>query len=86
MDTSIVGVGVSITERFRTVVDEKLARVENLAPRAESLDVKVTQSAHHRGRVEEAKVELTVTGRESSRAPSLAQRTSSRRSRLRSTS
>ncbi|MGO1234488.1 MAG: ribosome hibernation-promoting factor, HPF/YfiA family [Microbacterium gubbeenense] len=63
MDTSIVGVGVSITERFRTVVDEKLARVENLAPRAESLDVKVTQSAHHHGRVEEAKVELTVTGK-----------------------
>ncbi|MGO1840019.1 MAG: ribosome hibernation-promoting factor, HPF/YfiA family [Candidatus Microbacterium stercoravium] len=63
MDTSIVGVGVSITERFRTVVDEKLARVETLAPRAESFDVKVTQSAHNRGRVEEAKVELTVTGK-----------------------
>ncbi|WP_221585389.1 ribosome hibernation-promoting factor, HPF/YfiA family [Microbacterium sp. G2-8] len=63
MDTSIVGVGVSITDRFRTVVDEKLSRVETLAPRADSLDVKVTQSAHHRGRVEEAKVELTVTGK-----------------------
>ncbi|GGD35489.1 ribosomal subunit interface protein [Microbacterium faecale] len=63
MDTSIVGVGVSITDRFRTVVDEKLSRVETLAPRAAALDVKVTQSAHHRGRVEEAKVELTVTGK-----------------------
>ncbi|WP_110588529.1 ribosome hibernation-promoting factor, HPF/YfiA family [Microbacterium suaedae] len=63
MDTSIVGVGVSVTERFRTVVDEKLPRVETLAPRADSFDVKVTQSAHHRGRVEEAKVELTVTGK-----------------------
>lgn len=63
MDTSIVGVGVSITERFRAVVDEKLARVETLAPRADALDVKVTQSAHHRGRVEEAKVELTVAGK-----------------------
>ncbi len=63
MDTSIVGVGVTITERFRTVVDEKLARVETLAPRADTLDVKVTKSAHHRGRVEETKVELTVTGK-----------------------
>ncbi|MTE22767.1 MULTISPECIES: ribosome-associated translation inhibitor RaiA [Microbacterium] len=63
MDTSIVGVGVSITDRFRTVIDEKLSRVETLAPRADRLDVKVTQSAHHRGRVEEAKVELTVTGK-----------------------
>ena len=63
MDTSIVGVGVSVTERFRTVVDEKVARVQTLAPRADSLDVKVTQSARHRGRVEETKVELTVTGK-----------------------
>ncbi|MBP2437599.1 ribosome hibernation-promoting factor, HPF/YfiA family [Microbacterium amylolyticum] len=61
MDTSIVGVGVSITDRFRTVVEEKVSRVETLAPRAERLDVKVTQAAHRHGRVEEAKVELTVT-------------------------
>ncbi|MGI6879394.1 ribosome hibernation-promoting factor, HPF/YfiA family [Microbacterium sp. gxy059] len=63
MEISIVGVGVSITDRFRTVVEDKIARVETLAPRADEFDVKVTQSAHHRGRVEETKVELTVRGR-----------------------
>ncbi|MFT4211466.1 MAG: ribosome-associated translation inhibitor RaiA [Microbacterium sp.] len=63
MDTSIVGVGVGITDRFRTVVEEKSARIENIAPRAEKLDVKVTHRAYHNGRMEDSTVELTLTGK-----------------------
>lgn len=60
MDTSIVGVGVSITDRFRSVVEEKVARIETLAPRAQGLDVKVTHRAYHNGRMEDDTVELTL--------------------------
>jgi ribosomal subunit interface protein len=63
MDTSIVGVGVGITDRFRTVVEDKAVRVENLAPRAQRLDVKVTHRAYHNGRMEDETVELTLTGK-----------------------
>jgi len=63
METSIVGVGVSISDRFRTVTEEKSLRVENLAPRAQRLDVKVTHHAYHNGNREEETVELTLTGK-----------------------
>jgi len=63
MDTSIVGVGVGISDRFRTVVEEKAVRVEHLAPRAQRLDVKVTHRAYHNGRMEDETVELTLTGK-----------------------
>lgn len=63
METSIVGVGVGITDRFRGVVEEKAARIENLAPRAQRVDVKVTHRAYHNGRVEDETVELTVNGK-----------------------
>jgi ribosome-associated translation inhibitor RaiA len=38
METSIVGVGVGITDRFRTVTEEKSTRIANLAPRAQRPD------------------------------------------------
>ncbi|WP_375384761.1 ribosome hibernation-promoting factor, HPF/YfiA family [uncultured Microbacterium sp.] len=63
METSIVGVGVSITDRFRSVVEEKAVRIDNLAPRAQRLDIKVTHSAYHNGHVEDDTVELTLTGK-----------------------
>ncbi len=63
METSIVGVGVGISDRFRTVAEEKSARIENLAPRAQRLDVKVTHRAYHNGGREEETVELTVVGK-----------------------
>ncbi|MFH8250781.1 ribosome hibernation-promoting factor, HPF/YfiA family [Microbacterium sp. B2969] len=63
METSIVGVGVGITDRFRSVVEEKAARIEHLAPRAQRVDVKVTHRAYHNGRVEDDTVELTLTGK-----------------------
>lgn len=63
METSIVGVGVNITDRFRSVVEEKAARIANLAPRAQRLDIKVTHRAYHNGRREDETVELTLTGK-----------------------
>ena len=63
METSIVGVGVGITDRFRSVVEDKAARIEHLAPRAQRLDVKVTHRAYHNGRMEDDTVELTLTGK-----------------------
>ena len=62
METSIVGVGVGITDRFRTVVEDKAARIEHLAPRAQRVDIKVTHRAYHNGRMEDDTVELTLTG------------------------
>jgi ribosomal subunit interface protein len=63
METSIVGVGAGITDRFRSVVEEKAVRIEHLAPRAQRMDVKVTHHAYHNGRMEDETVELTVNGR-----------------------
>ncbi|MGV9195163.1 ribosome hibernation-promoting factor, HPF/YfiA family [Microbacterium sp. MC2] len=63
METSIVGVGVNITDRFRTVVEEKSTRIQTLAPRAQRLDVKVTHRAYHNGTREDETVELTLTGK-----------------------
>jgi len=67
MDINISGVGVSISDRFRAVVEEKSERIAHIAPRAQTLDVKVTHNVH-RNRVEEEKVELTLTGRAVARA------------------
>jgi ribosomal subunit interface protein len=63
METSIVGVGVGITDRFRSVVEETAARIEHLAPRAQRVDVKVTHRAYHKGRIEDDTVELTLAGK-----------------------
>lgn len=63
MDTSIVGVGVGITDRFRAVVEEKVNRIEHLAPRASLLEVKVTHRSYRNGRMEDDTVELTLDGK-----------------------
>jgi ribosomal subunit interface protein len=63
MDTSIVGVGVGITDRFSSVVEEKAGRIEHLFPRAQTLEVKVTHRAYHNGRMEDDTVELTLAGK-----------------------
>ncbi|MBY6060703.1 ribosome hibernation-promoting factor, HPF/YfiA family [Microbacterium esteraromaticum] len=63
METSIVGVGVSISDRFRTVVEEKTARIQTLAPRAMRLEIKVTHRAYRNGRRPDETVELTLLGK-----------------------
>lgn len=62
METHIVGIGVGISDRFRSVVEEKAARIENLAPSTAQLDIKVTQQSH-RGRSQDETVELTLTSK-----------------------
>ncbi|MFB4348272.1 RNA polymerase subunit sigma-54 [Microbacterium sp. SZ1] len=63
METSIVGVGVGITDRFRTVVEEKIAKIQTFAARAQRLDVKVTHRVYRNGRVPDETVELTLIGK-----------------------
>jgi len=63
MEISIVGVGVSVSDRFRSVVEEKSARIEHLSPRAQRLDIKVTHRAYHNGGREDETVEVTLTGK-----------------------
>ncbi|KSU54093.1 ribosome hibernation-promoting factor, HPF/YfiA family [Microbacterium enclense] len=63
MDINIVGVGVGITDRFRSVVEEKVSRIEHLAPRAQALEVKVTHRSYRNGRMEDDTVELTLDGK-----------------------
>ncbi|MES2865173.1 MAG: ribosome-associated translation inhibitor RaiA, partial [Actinomycetota bacterium] len=48
---------------FRTVVEEKIARVQPLAAKAQRLDVKVTHRAYRGGRVPDETVELTLVGK-----------------------
>ncbi|MFG6502759.1 ribosome hibernation-promoting factor, HPF/YfiA family [Microbacterium sp. P05] len=60
MDTNIVGVGVGITDRFRSVVEEKADRLSHLCPRAQGLEVKVTHRSYRNGRMEDETVELTL--------------------------
>ncbi|MDT3317868.1 ribosome-associated translation inhibitor RaiA [Microbacterium sp. KSW4-11] len=63
MEINIVGVGVSVSDRFRTVVEEKSARIAHLAPRAQRLDIKVTHRTYHNGGREDETVEVTLTGK-----------------------
>ncbi|MBW9093842.1 ribosome-associated translation inhibitor RaiA [Microbacterium jejuense] len=63
METSIVGVGVGISDRFRSVVEEKATRIGTLAPRAQRVDIKVTHRAYRNGRPGDETVELTVDGK-----------------------
>lgn len=63
METSIVGVGVGITDRFRTVVEEKIAKIQTLAAKAQRLDVKVTHRVYRNGRIPDETVELTLVGK-----------------------
>ncbi|MBS1674193.1 MAG: ribosome-associated translation inhibitor RaiA [Actinobacteria bacterium] len=63
METNIVGVGVGISDRFRGVVEEKIARIATIATKATSLDVKVTHRSYRGGHVEDETVELTLIGK-----------------------
>jgi ribosomal subunit interface protein len=62
METSIVGVGVSISDRFAPSPKRSPSASERCPPSAR-LDVKVTHRAYHNGSREEETVELTVTGK-----------------------
>ena len=48
MDIVVVGRHADLPEKFRRHVEEKLAKVEQLAPRAQRIDVEVTHEKNPR--------------------------------------
>jgi len=60
MDIVVVGRHAELPEKFRRHVDEKLAKVEQLAPRAQRIDVEVTHENNPRLAGLRERVELTV--------------------------
>jgi ribosomal subunit interface protein len=63
MEIVIVGRHVEVPERFRRHVEDKLAKVSQLAPRAQLIDVEVTHENNPRQSGVCERVELTVRGK-----------------------
>ncbi|WNB86374.1 ribosome hibernation-promoting factor, HPF/YfiA family [Cellulomonas sp. ATA003] len=60
MDIVVVGRHAELPEKFRRHVEEKLAKVEQLAPHAQRIDVEVTHENNPRVAATRERVELTV--------------------------
>ena len=63
MEIVVVGRHVEVPDRFRRHVNDKLAKVEQLAPRAQLIDVEVTHEKNPRQSGVCERVELTVRGK-----------------------
>ncbi len=63
MEIVVVGRHVEVPERFRRHVEDKLAKVAQLAPRAQRIDVEVTHERNPRLSEISERVELTVRGK-----------------------
>ena len=63
MQVVVVGRHVELSERFREHVQDKLAKVAQLAPRAERVDVEISHERNPRLSEVSERVELTVRGR-----------------------
>jgi ribosomal subunit interface protein len=63
MDIVVVSRHVEIPDRFRRHVEEKLAKVEQLAPSAQRIDVEITHERNPRQADKAERVELTVRDR-----------------------
>lgn len=63
MEMTINGRNVSVSDRFREYVDEKIDKVDQLATKVQRLDIKVTKEPHARNAETALTVELTVVGR-----------------------
>ncbi|HEY3436164.1 MAG TPA: ribosome-associated translation inhibitor RaiA [Actinotalea sp.] len=63
MEIVVVGRHVEVPDRFRRHVEEKLAKVGQLAPRAQLIDVEVTHENNPRQSGVCERVELTVRGK-----------------------
>lgn len=63
MEIVIVGRHAEVPERFRRHVEDKLAKVAQLAPRAQRVDVEVTHEKNPRLSEISERVELTVLGK-----------------------
>lgn len=63
MDIVVVGRNTEIPERFRSHVEEKLAKVEQLAPQTQRVDVVLTHERNPRLADNAERIELTLRGR-----------------------
>ncbi|MCL2595992.1 MAG: ribosome-associated translation inhibitor RaiA [Promicromonosporaceae bacterium] len=60
MEIVVTGRHTEVPERFRTHVEEKLAKVTQLAPLAQRIDVEVTEEKNPKLAAQRERVELTV--------------------------
>jgi ribosomal subunit interface protein len=63
MEIVVVGRHAEVPERFRRHVEDKLAKIAQLAPRAQRVDVEVTHEKNPRLSKISERVELTVLGK-----------------------
>lgn len=63
MEIAVVGRHAEVPERFRRHVEEKLAKVAQLSPRAQRVDVEITHENNPRQSGVCERVELTVRGK-----------------------
>lgn len=63
MELNIVGRNLGVTDRFRAYIEEKAEKVDHLAERAISLDVRLTRHSEKNGNPGPDRVELTLVGR-----------------------
>lgn len=63
MEIVVVGRHTDVTDRFRSHVADKLAKITQLAPRAQRVDVEVTHERNPRQSDVRERVELTVRGK-----------------------
>ena len=62
MDVSYIARNLRLPESFRDHVVERTERLQPLAEGADTLEVRVTKSSHHKHSDETVRVELTVRG------------------------
>ena len=63
MEIAVVGRNTDIPERFRTHVEEKLEKIEQLAPEAMRIDVELTHERNPRLADNAERIELTLRGK-----------------------
>lgn len=63
MELNYSGRNITISDRFREYVDEKMTKVDQLATKIQRIDVKVVKETHARDQSTALSVELTVVGR-----------------------
>lgn len=63
MEIVVVGRHTQVPDRFRTHVESKLAKAEQLAPRAQRIDVEITHEPNPRQSDQSEVVEITVRGK-----------------------
>lgn len=62
LDVTYIARGLTLTDRFREHVEERVERLEQLAEGADALEVKATRVSSHRHSEETVRVELTLRG------------------------